>query len=310
MSEYAKIKQVHLPEGKRVLCISDIHGELDLFKKLLAKAAFCDEDTLVILGDMYSKGSRPHDTLKYCMKLSEHPNVHILRGNCDSGKHEFLSEPEVCWLMDLPDVIESDEYIFVHSGLTSNNLKEQLAATCRKNNSFMHNAPAFDKWVIVGHMPVAMYCNEIPCLNPIINGEKRIVSIDGGNVIKPDGQLNAFIIQGGGFFHVFVDNLPTMVIEKSQEESGGSVSITWFDRYLEIVEDGERLCRVKHLKTGKIITVPKSRIWIEPDGNVSICDLATDYHLPCKAGDTVSVVKSFPDRIFAKINGTSGWIRL
>ena len=310
MDGKAKIKQLLIPKYKRVICISDIHGELDLFKRLLDKIEFCSEDLLVLLGDIYLKGSKPHDTLKYCMKLCESPNVHILRGNCDWGKDEFLSESEVEWLMDLPDIIESDEYIFVHSGITSNNLKEQQATSCRKNNDFMKNAPKFNKWVITGHMPTSMYCHEVPCLNPIINYENHIISIDGGNVIKADGQLNAFIIQDGVFSHAFVDNLPTLVIENPQKESGGSIAITWFDRFVEIVEDGEPLCRIKHLKTGKVIKAPKSQIWTDPDGNACICDLATDYHLPCEVGDIVSVVKSFPDRIFAKTNGTSGWIKV
>jgi len=305
----AKIGKVHISKNKRLICISDIHGELSLLKRLLTKIDFCEDDLLILLGDIYTKGSQPHDTLKYCIQLSKEPNVHVLRGNSDWGNDEFLSEPEITWLMDLPHIIESDEYIFVHSGLTSNNLKEQEAITCMKYDNFMQLAPRFDKWIITGHWPVAAYCHEIPCHNPVINAEKRIIAIDGGNVMTPDGQLNAFIIQNGHFSHVYEDNLPVFAVKKSQQESGGSININWPDGIVETIKEDGEFCYVKHLRTGKTLTVPKSQINQDRAGHTRVGDLATDYHLACNAGDTVSIVESFADRIFAKKNGVAGWIK-
>jgi len=306
----AKISKIHIHKHKRVICISDIHGELDLFKKLLTKTDFCDDDLLIILGDMYSKGSQSHDTLKYCMQLSQMPNVHILRGNSDRGNEEFLSESEIKWLMNLPHIIESDEYIFVHGGLTSDNLKAQEAATCMKYDNFMELAHPFDQWIIVGHHPVAAYCHKIPCHNPIINTEKHIISIDGGNAVAPDGQLNAFIIQNGDFSHMSIDNFPIFTVKKTQQKSGGSINITWPDGIVEVVKEEDEFCLIKHVRTGKILTAPKSQIIKDPAGRTRVWDLATDYHLPCNPGDTVSLVKAFGDRIFAKRDGVSGWIKI
>jgi len=308
MNKFAKVKSLNIPNNKRVICISDIHGEIDLFKQLLDKVEFCDEDILILLGDIYTKGSRPHDTLKYCMELAKLQNVHILRGNADWGNDSYLNETEKLWINELPDIIESDVYIFVHSGISSLNLKEQPPAKAKFNN-FIETAPVFDKWVVVGHWPVALYCHEIPRNNPIIDHDKKIIAIDGGNVIKPEGQLNAFIIDfSGELSFTAVDKLPKYTILKSQAESGGSLSITMLDRFVEIIEENKGLCQVKHLKTGKVLIVPKSGIWEDKDGNVCICDMATDYHLPCDVGDTVSIVEDFEDRIFAKIDGICGWI--
>jgi len=36
----AKVKRITIPKGKRIVCISDIHGYLDLFKQLLIKDWF------------------------------------------------------------------------------------------------------------------------------------------------------------------------------------------------------------------------------------------------------------------------------
>jgi len=296
----AKIKRIDLPDDRRVICISDIHGEIELFKALLNKVNFNEADVLILLGDLYLKGSKPHDTLKYCMELGEKPNVHILKGNCDIGEEQ--------WLTDLPDIIETDKFIFSHSGLSSENLHEQQSALSKKFDNFLETAPAFRKWIVVGHWPVAMFCHDFPRHNPIINEDKRIIAIDGGNVLKPDGQLNTFIIHGDQFSHEYVDKLPEIIIKKDQTESAGGLSITWLDRFVEIVEDTAPLCHVKHLQTGRILTVPKSQIWTDMQGRVCICDLATDHLLPVKAGDVVKLVEAFDDRIFAKVGDVSGWI--
>ena len=307
MNGTVKIKYIHISDGKRIICISDIHGEIDLFKQLLGMIDFCDDDILILLGDIYTKGSRPHDTLHYCMALDKKPNVHILRGNADWGGDD-VSEQENQWLDNLPDIIESDGYTFVHSGIGVGELEKQPSVKVAKFNNFMETAQGFDKWVIVGHWPVAMYCHEIPCQNPIINYEKKIISIDGGNVLKSDGQLNAFIISDSKFSFVAVDNLPKHIIAKRQNESGGTLSITWLDRFVEVMDEWGGLCRVKHIKTEKLLIVPKSQIWTDNDGNVCACDCATDYYLPCEAGDNVSIVEDFEDRFFAKLNGISGWV--
>ncbi|MCL2363104.1 MAG: metallophosphoesterase [Defluviitaleaceae bacterium] len=308
MHKKAKIKSIQIPENKRVICISDIHGEIERFQRLLEKVAYNENDILILLGDIYTKGRRPHDTLRYCMTLDESPNVHILRGNADWGGDDFLSPAENQWLAELPDIIESDAYTFVHSGLTSPNLYEQLPATVAKVDNFIETATPFAKWVVVGHWPVAMYCHQIACHDPIVNHDKKIIAIDGGNVLKSDGQLNAFIIQDGRFTHTSVDDLPTHVIAKPQQASGGTLNITWLDRFIEWVADCDPLSLIKHLKTNKTLTVPKSQIWTDNNGNLVCCDLATDYHLPCKVGDEVKIVEEFEDRYFAKRNGVSGWV--
>ena len=52
----AVVKQVEFPAGRRILVISDIHGNLPWFQALLAKAGFSREDILVLVGDLVEKG--------------------------------------------------------------------------------------------------------------------------------------------------------------------------------------------------------------------------------------------------------------
>ena len=62
---------------------SDIHGEYDLFIRLLEKIQLKDDDTLYVLGDVVDRGPHPIKTL---LKLMEMPNVLCLVGN-----HELMA---------------------------------------------------------------------------------------------------------------------------------------------------------------------------------------------------------------------------
>ena len=63
--------------------MSDIHGQYDMFMKLLDKINLKDTDTLYILGDVLDRGPHPIKTLQ---KLMEMPNVICLVGN-----HELMA---------------------------------------------------------------------------------------------------------------------------------------------------------------------------------------------------------------------------
>ena len=316
-----KIKQLEIQKDKRIICISDIHGSLSLFKQLLLKVNFCKEDILVLIGDLYLKGSEEsYDTLKYIMELSKSPNVYVIRGNCDITEDKWIKElnnppfmmtdKEKEWVEDLPHVIESESYIFVHGGLTSNKIDpEEDAFNYMKNDNFMNKGFKFLKYVVTGHWPVANYRYKIKNNNPLVNEELGIIAIDGGNVIGPDGgQLNAFIIEDNKFSYDFVDNYPVIKIEKSQEARGGNLNVTWLDRFVEILEKGLEFSLCKHIESGQTIEVPNSAVFNDSENRSCAASFATDYYLPVNAGDTVSVIKEFSDRIFAKKEGISGWI--
>ena len=305
----AVVKPIQLQ--KRAVCISDIHGHLELFEKLLDKVGYTPDDTLVLLGDLFLKGPRLHDTLGRLIELSHSPNVHILRGNCDwQGWLEegALSPAEIAWLDDLPHILDAGSHIFVHGGLPSENLAGLDDWACMKNDAFMEQELSFSRWVVTGHWPAFNYCHQIPCHNPIVNAPKRIIAIDGGCVIKDSGQLNAFLIENGAFSFEAVDSLPPARIDKAQEERGGTLNITWNDRPIEIVEQDGEFSTVRHIATGTLLTIPNTYLFTESDGGISGCSCGTDYFLPVTAGETVSLVEEFSDRILAKKNGAVGWI--
>ncbi|MCR4851757.1 MAG: serine/threonine protein phosphatase [Lachnospiraceae bacterium] len=63
--------------------ISDIHGQYDLFMKMLEKISLKDEDTLYVLGDVLDRGPHPIRVLR---KLMEMPNT-----ICIVGNHELMA---------------------------------------------------------------------------------------------------------------------------------------------------------------------------------------------------------------------------
>lgn len=88
-----KIKKLSIPNNVRVIVISDIHGELELFKALLEKVKFSTEDYLIINGDLCEKGSNSKGVVSYVMELSaNNPKVHVIEGNCDTLVEELLNE--------------------------------------------------------------------------------------------------------------------------------------------------------------------------------------------------------------------------
>lgn len=61
-----------------IYCISDIHGELDKFERMLELIRFSDSDHLYIIGDVIDRGSMGVDILRLIMAA---PNMTMLLGN-------------------------------------------------------------------------------------------------------------------------------------------------------------------------------------------------------------------------------------
>lgn len=124
-------------------CVSDIHGEYGLFKKLLEKLSFSDGDEMYICGDIIDKGE---DSLKLASYISSFPNMHCILGNhelafLDYYRSILRTSPDdfdevlyslrryfrkdvylldwklMDWLEALPAYIEEKDFICVHAGV-------------------------------------------------------------------------------------------------------------------------------------------------------------------------------------------------
>ena len=352
----ARVIHPHIPSGRRVLAVSDIHGNLPFFRGLLEKVGFSPDDVLVLVGDMLEKGQYSLALLRYIMELSKTHTIYPVCGNCDGLVLRFFEDdmldsgffvnylpahpestlrqmademnfenwadlpafrtalrahyPEIWqWLRELPTIIETDQVVFVHGGVPSLEHMEALDSwKCMKNDDFMGQGHSFSKYVIVGHWPVTLYNPKIPSAAPIIDLQRRIISIDGGCVLKADGQLNALIlsdIEQPCFTWDAYDGLPTVVALDPQQPSSDSLNVRWGRSQLELLEPGEELSLCRHVETGRTISILNHYLRTGPQG--LWCEDSTDYQLPVSPKDKLKLVYSTKNGFLCKKHGVTGW---
>ena len=383
MGRHAAVIRPAIGPGRRVVAVSDIHGNLPFLKGLLERVALTSDDVLVLVGDLLEKGLDSLATLRYVMELQEKYTVYPLCGNCDYIDHMFLeggnpgddafhirmtarygSPPncagvddmlwpilsvywrdrsvllqmaaeagipfpggprelpalrsallehfpkETAFLMNLPHILEAGNFIFVHGGVPREDRLEELDAySCMKNDDFLGQGLRFRKWVVVGHWPVTLYHAGIQRSAPIIDRERHIASIDGGCVLKLDGQLNALIIpdiNGDEMDFLAYDGLEPVTALDAQEASPDPVNIRWSDSVVEVLGSDGDCVRVRHPPSGRELWLPREFVRRWRDGQVHTED-ATDYRLSVEPGDTLYLVRETQRGLLAKKDSVTGW---
>ena len=216
---------------------------------------------------------------------------------------------EWAFLAAMPDALESERFVFAHAGMTPGKpLRAHTAAEFNRIDRFLDRQMRFDRWVIVGHYPVVLYGTDTVCANPLIDREKRVVCIDGGCVLKDDGQLNALILPEPGredFRFTAYDAFPEATVLQAQAGGERSYYIRWGDNRVEVLERGEEFSRCRHIRTGYEMDVLTK--YLADEERVTNVNDCTDYILPLKPGDRVRIVERTGRGFFVKHNGTSGW---
>lgn len=378
MSRSAQVIRPHIEPGRRVIAVSDIHGNLPFLRGLLDKVKLTPDDVLVIVGDLLEKGRDSLATLRYVLELQKTHTVYTLCGNCDYIDSMFLLGDPVgssaystrsllqdgaagvdeelwpilsCWrersvliqmameaglpfpggpgdlpalraalrsrfpeetgfLLNLPTILEAGNFIFVHGGIPREDRLEELPAySCMKNDDFLGQGLSFQKWVVVGHWPVTLYGPAIQRSAPLLDQARHIASIDGGCVLKVDGQLNALLIPdvyGQDMACAWYDNLPVLTALDTQEASEHPINIRWSDSVVEVLAEEGDCVRIRHPASGRELWVPGDFVSVWRDGRTHTED-ATDYALPVSPGDRLSLVRDTRRGLLVKKNGITGW---
>lgn len=217
------------------------------------------------------------------------------------------------FLAALPDVLVTPQAVFVHGGLPGPDL---VAApgwdsdACRKNDDYLAHAPVLDRPVMVGHWPATLYRAEHPDFSPLWDAEKRVLSIDGGLGVKPEGQLNAVVIPGGDFGrreYRALDELPVLRALDPQAGTENSLYIRWGDNRVERGERRDEFTYVRHLRTGRALWARTDDLW-EENGRTCCAD-STDWLLPVVPGDLLRLVADTTRGRLVKKNGAVGWYK-
>ena len=85
----------HFEPGRRIITVSDIHGNLAFFLALMDKVGLTPQDILILLGDMLEKGRESLPLLRRLMALSKTHNLWPVCGNCDGLVLRFFETDEL-----------------------------------------------------------------------------------------------------------------------------------------------------------------------------------------------------------------------
>lgn len=85
------VQKVDFSRYQRVIAVSDLHGDLAGFKKMLRQVEFSANDALVIVGDILEKGTQSIPLLRRVMEMSRAGNVYMVAGNHEAFFLEWFS---------------------------------------------------------------------------------------------------------------------------------------------------------------------------------------------------------------------------
>ena len=369
-----RIQRVSVP-GRRLLAVSDLHGEPQVFRDLLEKAGFCEDDVLVLVGDFVRHGPQSLRLLRDVMALCKTHTVYPLCGNNDlytldaveeEGEEQLflqeldtpnsavgdmwreqgLSAPpepgqvaaarkrlqrayaeELEFLRNLPAILDTGDYLFVHGGLTTadyESLEGQSAYSCTKVDAYLQRfSLIMPKYCVVGHWPLANY-RDTADLTPIVEAGRRVVSIDGGCGVQPQGQANLLLLpretarpaapaippdplpEGFAFWHA--DPFPTYIARASQpggQTEGPLCNLHWGDQLVDVLEREDGMIHLRHCTTGGCLWVPEDWVWETPEGLV--CRVATNNTLSVEPGDRLSLICDTKKGAYVKKGSVCGW---
>ncbi len=351
------IQHIDFEKGKRIIAISDIHGDFASLKNLLEKVNYNDEnDYLIIMGDLIEKGYENLATIHYIMSLKkQNKNVIVLKGNCDrilenvmdnennipetlkylsyqelSIFHEvaknigtsietsedlkyiltFLDE-EKKFIDTLPTALISSDFVFVHAGIRNleNENDEKYHLTAR---NFYYQNVEFDRYIVVGHLPVCNYSENIINNNPIIDLNKKIISIDGGNCVKVHGQLNALIIEKDSEAYTFtyrsIMNKERRLFKQYQHGNEDTCKIIkWPNLEVFVQEQKDSTSLVLNYKN-ELMEVPNGFLKQDKGKYFLITDY-TDYYFTITKPKLAYIIFECENEVYASIDGKIGWIR-
>jgi serine/threonine protein phosphatase 1 len=169
-----------------VYVISDIHGQLDLFKKLLESFDPVHHQ-LVLIGDLNDRGKKSKECFLLGKELVEKYGAIYLRGNHEEYFLQFLHAPED-WMTGYvrnggKETIDS----LLHPGATEEYSPTEIAMMIRSRYKdlvdFLMDRPLSFEWgktIVFGHTITPMLHGDMKTTDLWISDHK--IGIDGGAV--------------------------------------------------------------------------------------------------------------------------------
>ena len=362
LKKVTKKRQLNIETNRRIIFVSDIHGDYNTFKYGLESLGFNQNDYLFIIGDIYEKGDAGMNlkTLRYVQELAKKPNVYPMAGNCDEvfrfimpddqkerflyyivdKKHSVLNDIAdiegikvdrnldfdmfrhlidtkyhdcLDFIDSLDDIIFiNDKLVLVHGGVDDINNLPKYSLSMLKYDKFYDLGPKMPMITIVGHYPTRNYRHDIACCNPILDMDKKIFSIDGGNHVCKGGQINFLILdnlENMNFSYKYFDHYPKykMTCDVNYENPKKIVSLSFENNEVEVLDQDLDFYLVLEKKTNQKLWVHSSYLFKDKNGVYRTYD-ATNLFLSLNKGDEISVIIKANPYSLVKKNGYIGMI--
>lgn len=279
--------------------------------------------------DFYNRNDKQRNMIK-CYATNHTSLLYDLCKNIDTTN---MSENEIYdyaynnykyifdFIESLPDIIYTDEFVFVHSAFFD---EIDIDKIIRTPDYLKYNYYMKDKLLILGHYPTANYPTSKSSIDSVLEYENidelynldykyfycgpmkfkdnNIILIDGGKGVKDFGQLNTLIIKDNKFSFVSSDNFMEAKVINDQKEEG-FISITYKDAIVEVIENmGElSLCKYKD----KLIKI-ESRLIKKMDDDFKAYN-SSNYFLNLKKNDLVKIIHKGENISQIKKDGVVGY---
>jgi|GEM_PF-148936 len=222
---------------------------------------------------------------------------------------------KIDFIINLPLVIETDEFLFVHAALDS---REDWQETSEWNawygNITLPNKTK--KWIISGHAPTRLFPESKVTLLPIIRYDNKTISIDGGSGCFFDAQLNAFIIEKTDenenykFSYDFADVYPQGIITQNIKTDYINGVYLYYQGIKEIekLEEGKYFTKCRVISTGAEGLIKNE--YIKDKGNIfKYWDTMANF-VSVYEGEIVSVIDNSCEgyTYIRTSKGELGWI--
>ncbi len=211
--------------------------------------------------------------------------------------------PELSFLNDLPQVIETPKRIYVHAGLLDEKTYADDFRYVLTYPMFAETDTFFTKLVVVGHMPVPEYCRQKADCNPRYFAKNNVYSIDGGNMVKPAGQLNALIFDSSLVSTAYVDHLPSARAKMTTHPRNPASFVVSFNRgQVEVIEPSSPQSKVYSPYLNRTFWIDEA--FLKENRGTDF----TNYEMPLRQSEIVSVISHYGSKTQIKKQGIIGWV--
>lgn len=210
--------------------------------------------------------------------------------------------PELTFLHALPHMLITPKRIYVHAGLQNEKTGAEDFRDVMTCPLFDQTPGTFRKTVVVGHMPVTEYCIRKADFSCRFNAAKNLWSIDGGNVVKRAGQLNALVFEGSVIRTEYADRLPLVpVLHTAQAENRSPFFVPWNHGQVNVLEPGPMQSKVYSPYLNRSFWIDNEFLHDNRGSDF------TNFQMPVVHGEKVSLVCLYGRKAQIKKHGVLGW---